>query len=149
GYFVPDLLLISRYAHSHFHGFARQGLRRAVEVADGFLATPAPASMLDAKGRYGNFARFGRQNQIVLQSAVLLAALDDLARLDIYILSARNILNRQLIDAAGLIHDHFVLLKRFLQAQEFLAGLICAVDEKNRKIVVSVRTRNPIFRSLG
>lgn len=101
--------------------------------------------MLDAKRGNGHLPRLGGQNQIVLQRAILLAALDDFARLYIHVLVCRDVLNCELVHAAGLVYDNLVLLKRFLQGQEFLRGLIGAVNQKDGKVCMGVRPGNPVL----
>ena len=77
--------------------------------------------MLDAERTDRHLAGLRSQEHVHAHDAVLLAAADDLSRLDEQLMVAGEVLDRQLIDAAGLQDAGLALLERFLERQELPA----------------------------
>src|SRR6185437_16203331 len=74
--------------------------------------------------------------------AVLPATLDNVAGLDEYLKLGRDIFQLQLVDRPRLMDDDLLLLERFLEGQELLAGVgVLAVDEIDRQVLVDKRPR--------
>src|ERR1700684_2068699 len=122
-------------------GMAEAALENCLtsELPDVFIAARRPPAGLDAERRDRHLARSRRQQQIDRQHAVLLAALHDIAGLNIDLVLA-GILHRQFIDAAGLADLDDPLGQRLLQGQRHSAAASRAVYEIDRKVVVNDRT---------
>jgi hypothetical protein len=94
--------------------------------------------MLDAEG--GDRHRLGvrRQHQIVGERAILLAAFDDLAALDVN-RAIGNILDRKLAHVSGFMHDHFPRGQRLFEREVIALDRVGTMDEIDRQILVRVR----------
>src|SRR6202035_3927598 len=93
------------------HGGAGTG-----ELARVLIAACRPAPLLDTERRDGHLPRMRRQQQIDRQDTILPAAFDDVSGLDENLITA-DILDRQLVDAAGLADLDAAFGKSLLQSQ--------------------------------
>jgi hypothetical protein len=82
--------------------------------------------------------------------AILLAALHDVAGLDVYLVGQRDVLDGELADVAGLVQDRELLRQRLLEREEALAlDLVFTMDEVDREVLVRVRTRDDVVPERG
>ena len=75
------------------------------------------------------------RTHVILNRAVLATTFDDVAGLEVNVL-VRNILYRQIIDAAGFVDDDFLVFQRFLKGEVGFARLVRAVDEEQGQVLV-------------
>jgi hypothetical protein len=106
--------------------------RGGIEAVHSFLAALRPAPVFDTERRHRRLAGLRRDNYIVGDNAILPAALDDVAELDLDFLVTASILDGKLVDLARLVNDDFSLFERFFQSDYWLASqAIPAVDQED------------------
>jgi hypothetical protein len=113
----------------------------ARELRQILLAARGPAALLHAERGDGHAAGIGWQQEAHRQHAVLLAALDDVTRLDEHLLRA-GVLDLKLVDLSGLDHLHLAFAQRLLQGEGNRAADADAMHEVDCEICMHVRPRD-------
>src|SRR5688500_6331532 len=137
----PDLGLRLRMFRREFEFLRWRHVDSRIELASRLAAAGLPAAVLNAKrtdrhspGPRGNY-------QIDSQYTILLAALHNVARLDINFVGARDILDLEFVDIACLVYLDELTLHRLFKCKRRPAGQdVLTVNEVDREIFMRVRT---------
>src|SRR5206468_1794277 len=101
---LPDLPLRFGAARRELQILRRRAVGRGRELRRGFRAALRPATVLDAEGGDGDAPRMRGHDQIDGEHTILLAALDDVARLD-EDLVVGDVLDGEFVDVPRLVND--------------------------------------------
>lgn len=101
--------------------------------------------MLDAEGGDGDLAGVGGQDVVGAEGAVLFAAADDVAGLDVDV-AVGDVFDLEFVDVGDFVDEDFLFLEGFLEGQVGLgAGAVLAVDEEDVEIAVGVGSGDAVI----